>query len=121
MSRTWNRTRQRPRRAKRSSLSSDSRRAAPSSLAVAGQHLLTGIADLAAVGLQAAEDAEHVVLAIVMDELFAIVHHVRMAGGAFLIGALLDGILHRRRLRRQLRKCCRPGDKQNSDRHNRYA
>jgi hypothetical protein len=44
-----------------------------------------------------------------------------MARGAFLVAALRDRILDRRRLRRQLRKCCRPGDKQNGDRHNRYA
>src|SRR5271169_1216480 len=113
MSRAWNRVRQLSRRAKRSSLSPASDRPARSSLSVAGQHLLTGIADLDAVGLQAAENGEHVVLAVVADKLFAIAHDVRMAGDAFLIGALRDRILHRRRLRRQLRKCCRPGDKQN--------
>src|SRR5580692_2010132 len=100
MSRAWNRARQLTRRAKRSSLSPAWYRAARSSLAVAGQHLLTGIADLAAIGLQAAEDAEHVVLAVVVEELFAVANDVRMARSAFLIGALLDGILHRRRLRR---------------------
>ena len=99
------------------------------SLTVTGQHLLARIADLAAIGLQAAENGEYVILAVVADKLFAIAHDIRMAGDAFLIGALRDRILHRRRLRRQLRKCCRPGDnkccrpgdKQNGDRHNRYA
>src|SRR5580692_11325349 len=98
MSRTWNRAPQRSRPAtrtsrKRSSLKLGSPppiRRQRSSLAVAGQHLLTRIADLAAVGLQAAEDGEHVVLAVFPEELLAIADHVRMAGDAFLIGALRD-------------------------------
>src|ERR1700692_1102096 len=98
MSRARNRSRL-PRRATRPSAKSDRRssigasrlrRPAHSSLAVTGEHLLTGAADPAAVGLQAAEDGEHVVLAVFADELFAIAYDVRMAGGAFLIGALRD-------------------------------
>jgi len=91
------------------------------SLAVTGQHLLAGIADPGAIGLQAAENDEHVTQAVVADQRFSIAHHVRMARGPFLIAALRDRILYRRRLRRQLRKRCRPGDKQKSDRHNRNA
>ena len=55
-----------------------------------GQHLLAGIADAGAVGLQAAENGEHVVATVLADQLLAIAHDIRMAGGAFLIAALRD-------------------------------
>lgn len=85
-------------------------------LAVAGQHLLTSIADLLAIALQAAEDGKNIVLAVLTQELFAVPDHVRVASRALLIRALAQAVLHRRRLRRQLRKRNRSCGQHQSDR-----
>jgi hypothetical protein len=93
-------------------------------LAVTGQHLLAGAADPGAIGLQAAEDGEHVVLAILMEELLAIAHNVGMASGALLIGAGTQADAaapYRWRLWGQLSHGGWSGEKQKSDRYSGYA
>ena len=75
---------------------------------MAGEYLLTSGADFRPVGLQAAEDSEHVILAVFVQELLAVFYHVRMASRTLLIGASPETwrALWRCRLRRQLRQSC---------------
>ena len=70
------------------------------SLAVAGEHLLTGLADFGTVGLQAAQNAEDV-LRIDFELGLAKLGHIRMASVALLRTALAQRSIHRRRLWRQ--------------------
>jgi hypothetical protein len=56
------------------------------------------------IGLQTAKDGEHVVLAIVVYQLFAVAYDVGMTGGTLLIRTLTQSVFHGRRLRGQLRK-----------------
>ena len=86
-------------------------------LAVASENLLAGATDLRPVGLQAAEDTQRVV-GIDLQLGLAKPGHVRMAGGALFVVALVH--CGGRRLRRELlggRGCCREHE---SDRQHRF-
>jgi hypothetical protein len=72
------------------------------SLTVAGEDRLARLADLRTIGLQTAQDTENVVRINLQLDL-AILGHVWVAGGAFLVVALSHAAAgHRRRLRRQI-------------------
>jgi hypothetical protein len=90
---------------------------------VAGEYLLTSGADFRPVRLQAAEDSEHVILAVVVQELLAVFDHVWVASGALLIGTSPETrrALWRRRLRRQLRQSRWTRSQHNNNRQYAYT
>jgi hypothetical protein len=90
-------------------------------LAVAGQHLLAGVADSGPVALQAAKDGEYVVLAVLVKEFFAVANHVGMTGCALLIGALAQAVLYGRWLCRQLRERSWSNGQHQSDRQDAFT